>query len=71
MRSWTAPPRRARARDLPSTAAHLPDPIAGSWDIGEVAMAQNVTVVLEAHLTGGPAEQTVRFSSTARIMRST
>jgi len=25
-------------------------------------MAHNVTVVLEAHLTGGPAEQAVRFA---------
>src|SRR5215475_14583430 len=30
--------------------------------IGEVEMAQKVTVVLEDDLTGGPAEQTVRFA---------
>src|SRR5215831_1833151 len=29
---------------------------------GRVAMAQKVTVVLEDDLTGGPAEQTVRFA---------
>src|SRR5215831_9527100 len=29
---------------------------------GKVAMAQRVTVVLEDDLTGGPAEQTVRFA---------
>ena len=30
--------------------------------IGKVEMAQKVTVVLEDDLTGGPAEQTVRFA---------
>src|SRR5437762_12969984 len=30
--------------------------------VGKVAMAQKVTVVLEDDLTGGPAEQTVRFA---------
>jgi nucleoid-associated protein Lsr2 len=30
--------------------------------VGKVAMAQKVTVVLEDDLTGGPAEQTLRFA---------
>src|SRR5215469_4081063 len=31
-------------------------------EVGEAGMAQKVTVVLEDDLTGGPAEQTVRFA---------
>jgi hypothetical protein len=31
-------------------------------EVGKVEMAQKVTVVLEDDLTGGPAEQTVRFA---------
>jgi hypothetical protein len=31
-------------------------------EVGTVAMAQKVSVVLEDDLTGGPAEQTVRFA---------
>ena len=31
-------------------------------EVGKVAMAQKVTVVLEDDLTGGPADETVRFA---------
>ena len=31
-------------------------------EVGKVAMAQRVTIALEDDLTGGPAEQTVRFA---------
>jgi hypothetical protein len=34
-------------------------------------MAQKVTVALEDNLTGGPAQETVRFAFEARIMKST
>jgi hypothetical protein len=39
--------------------------------VGKVEMAQKVTVVLEDDLTGGPAEQTVRFAFDGTTMRST
>jgi hypothetical protein len=34
-------------------------------------MAQKVTVALEGDLTGGPAEETVRFAADAPATRST
>jgi hypothetical protein len=37
----------------------------------EAEMAQKVTVELQDDLDGGPADETVRFGSTALSMRST
>src|SRR5260370_28467843 len=43
-------------------AGHWPRYGAGTIQVGKVERAQKVTVVLEDDLTGGPAEQTVRFA---------
>src|SRR5262249_1455999 len=54
---------RARSAALLRVAGHWPRYGAGThWTSGEAAMAQKVSVVLEDDLTGGPAEQTVRFA---------
>jgi hypothetical protein len=44
MRSWTAPPRRAGAPDLPLAAAHPPDP-----DCGEAGMALEAVQAQAGH----------------------
>jgi hypothetical protein len=50
LRRWQAEPRTpARVR-------------CSTINVGKVEIAQKVTVVLEDDLTGGPAEQTVRFA---------
>jgi hypothetical protein len=47
---------------LLTVAARWPRYGAGAIDGEKVEMAQKISVVLEDDLTGGPAEQTIRFA---------
>src|SRR5215813_10263846 len=54
---------RARSAALLRVAGHWPRYGAGThWTSGRAAMAQKISVVLEDDLTGGPADQTIRFA---------
>ena len=47
---------------LPGAQATSQDTLQASIEVGKVEMAQKIAVTLEDDLTGGPAEQTVRFA---------
>ena len=55
---------RAWSAALLAVTGHWPRYGAGTIEVGKVEMAQKVSVVLEDDLTGGPAEQTIRFDGT-------